>query len=208
MKTPINSRTLRTHITYSWWKYALIIVLGGFLVNMYCTMTAYHPPAEKKIEIYVYGYGDQAALDAYMENVRETRMPEMEEMHGLFLATDDTYGAMQLTTYIAAAEGDLYILPRDSFVSMASTSAWMPLEKDEELMSLFNQAGISLQSGWSRESGSGETHLYGIPVSALPGLSEYLHVDSGFLSVLVTNGNDDNVIQFLHILCHDMISAN
>ena len=40
MKTPINARTLRQHLTYSWWKYALVIALGAVAVNLYYTMTA------------------------------------------------------------------------------------------------------------------------------------------------------------------------
>ena len=102
MKTPINSRTLRQHLTYSWWKYAILIVLGAILVNLYYTVTVYRSPADKVIELYVYGYGDQDALDSYMSGVRETDLPEMESMHTLVLTTDATYGAMQLTTYIAA----------------------------------------------------------------------------------------------------------
>ncbi|MBR2822144.1 MAG: hypothetical protein IKE24_00435 [Clostridia bacterium] len=205
MKTPINARTLRQHLTYSWWKYALVIALGAVAVNLYYTMTAYRSPAEKKVEMYVYGVVNQDALDGYMANVRENKMSDMEEMHSLALSTDDTYGVMQLSTYVAAAEGDLYVLPRNNFVSMAASGAWSPLEGDEELMALLNEAGVNLQSGWRRESSTGENHLFGIPLSALPGLNDYLYVENGFLSVLVSNGNDENVALFLRILCEDMI---
>ncbi len=207
MKTPINSRTLRQHVTYSWWKYALVIVLGAVLVNLYYTVTAYRSPDEKKVELFIYGYGDQTAIDAWMEEVRVNQMPDMEEMHSSLLAADDTYGPMQLSTYIGAGEGDIYILPRNSFVSLASSGAWSPLEENEALMALFSEAGISLQSGWRRESDSGETHLFGIPVSALPGLSRYLSVENGFVCILITNGNQDNVLRFLEILCREMIQA-
>lgn len=205
MKTPVNRQALRQHLTYSWWKYALVIVLSAFLVNLYYTMTAYHSPPEKKIELYVYGYGNQDKIDALMEEIRVSEMPDMEDMHSALLATDETYGIMQLTTYVGAAEGDVYILPRNNFVSMASSGAWAPLENDAELMALLTEAGINLQSGWRRESDSGESHLFGIPVSSLPGLSEYLSVDNGFVCVLITNGNQENVMRFLRILSQRMI---
>ena len=205
MKTPINRQTLRQHISYSWWKYALIIVLGTVLVNIYYTVTTYRSPAEKKIELYIYGYGNQDAIDAWMEEIRVSEMPDMEEMHSVLLSTDKTYGVMQLSTYIGAAEGDIYILPRNNFVSLATTGAWAPLEEDAELLSIFTAKGINLQSGWRRESDSGESHLFGIPVSALPGLNEYLAVDNGFVCVLISNGNQDNVMRFLRILCQRMM---
>ena len=208
MKTPVNGRTLRQHLTYSWWKYALLIVLGAVLVNLYYTVTVYRSPADKVIELYVYGYGDQTALDSYMSRVREEELPEMEDMHTLLLTTDATYGPMQITTYLAAGEGDIYILPREQFVSMASSGTWITLEDDGELMSLFNEAGVSLQSGWRRNSEEGATHLYGIPVSALPGLEKMVYVENGFLCVLITGGNTDNAMVFLRRLCRDMIQAN
>ncbi len=207
MKTPINNRTLHQHLAYSWWKYAIIIVLGAVMVNLLYTVTAYRSPNEKKVEMYVYGYLNQGPMDEYMRTVRERRMPDMEEMLSISLSPDETYGPMQLSTYIAAGEGDLYVLPRDHFVSMASSGAWVALENDEELMALLSDAGVNLQSGWRRDSNTGESHLFGIPVSALPGLNEYLHVENGFISVLFTNGNDENVMQFLRILCRDMIPS-
>ena len=205
MKTPVNRRTVQQHLTYSWWKYALIIVLGAAAVNFYFTATTYRTPPEKKIELYVSGACDQEKLDAYLENVRETRLPEMEEILSLQLTVDSTYSAMQLTTYLAAGEGDIYVLPREQFVSMASSGTWVPLEQDEALTSLFSAREISLQSGWRREAESGESHLYGIPVSRLPGLRDYLYTEDGYLCVLVSNGNDANVMKMLEILCEDMI---
>lgn len=205
MKTPVNGKTLRRHLTYSWWKYALVIIIGALAVNLLYTVTAYRSPAEKKIDVYIYGYGDEKGINAYMNEIRLTKMSDMEEMNALLLTMDESYGAMQLSTYIAAAEGDVYILPRDEFVSFAVNGAWIPLEDYPEITTHFTERDISLQSGWRRESESGESHLYGIPVSKLPGLSKYLYVENGYICVLVTNGNDENVVKFLSILCEDMI---
>ena len=207
MKTPINGRTLRQHLTYSWWKYALLIILGAFSVNLYYTVSAYRSPPEKKVEFYIYGVGNEQALNAYMDNVHASEMPDMEEVTAILMTTDGTYGPMQLTTYVAAGEGDLYLLPRDQFVSMASQGAWIPLEDNEELMAIFNEAGVSLQSGWRRDSSEGTTRLFGIPASALPGLSKYAYAENGYLCVLLTGGNDENTLKFLKILCRDMIRA-
>ena len=207
MKTPVNSRTLRQHLAYSWWKYAMVIVLGAMAVNLYFTVTAYKPPEEKKVLMYVYGVSDETALNGYMDSVRSEQLPEMEEMYSLTLSTDGTYGPMQLSTYVAAGEGDLYILPRDQFVSLATSGAWVALEEDTELTSIFAERDLSLQSGWRRDPDSGVSHLYGIPISQLPGLQRYVYVENGYLCALITNGNDDNVLKFMRILCGDMLDA-
>ena len=141
-----------------------------------------------------------------MESVREQRMPDMEIMASMMLTTDSTYGPMQLATYIAAGEGDLYLIPRDQFISYASSGGFIALEDDAELMAIFNDAGVSLQSGWRRDTDSGENHLYGIPASRVPGLEKYAVAQNGFLAILVSGGNDENTLKFLRILCADMIA--
>lgn len=206
MKTPVTGDAIRQHMTYSWWKYVLVAVCAIFGVNMYFTVTAYRPPESKKVLIYVYGYANQDGLDAYMADIQREHLPEMEEMRSLMLTADDTYGAMQLSTYIAASEGDVYVIPRDEFISLASSGAFVALEEDEELMKLFNDAGVNLQSGWRKNTELEENHLYGIPLNKLPGLAKkYVAVENGFVAVLINNQNDENVMKFLRLLCADMI---
>ena len=175
-------------------------------MDLLYTVTAYRSPPEKVVQFYIYGLADSTSLNEYMGSVRKAEMPDMEVMNATALVEDDTYGTMQLTTYMAAGEGDVYLLPRDNFIGMASSNAFLELEKDEELMAIFDEAGVSLQSGWRRDPDTGETHLYGIPLSKLPGLTRYAYAKDGFLCVLVTNGNDANVMKFLRILARDMLT--
>ena len=207
MKTRINTKTLRNHFTYSWWKYLLVLVAGTFLVNLIFTVTAPRIPDEKKIEFYIYGYSDSEAVNRYMAKVQEEELPEMEQMIGTSLIMDETYGPMQLTTYIAAREGDLYLLPREEFLSYSSAGAFLPLEDDEELMAVFNEAGVDLRRGWRTLSESDETHLYGIPQDVVPGLSSMCYTDNGFLCITAAGGNTENTLVFLRRLCRDYITA-
>ena len=207
MKTPVNKQTLKQHFTYSWWKYLLIAALAFGLVDLLYTVTAYRVPSEKKVEFYVYGQINESGLQAYLDQVRETELPEMEEVSCLQIIPDSAYGPMQLMTYLAAGEGDVYLLPHDEFVSYAMEGALVPLENDEELMALFNEAGINLQNGWRQQTETGENHLCGIPQGKLPGLiNQYAYADDGYLCVSAVNGNDANVMRFLRILCRDCIS--
>ena len=205
MKTPVNKQTLRQHLTYSWWKYLILAALAFGLVDLLYTMTAYRSPDNKKVEFYVYGYADEAGLGEYLENLRLTEMPDQEVMSCQVLLDDGNYGPMQLMTYMAAQEGDVYLLSRDQFLSMASSGALKPLEDDAALMEVFNSRNISLQNGWRKNTDAGETHLYGIPQDKLPGLGAYAYAQNGYVCVMLANGNDENVDKFLRLLCEDMI---
>ena len=207
MKTPINAETLRHHLTYSWWKYVLVLVAGIFLVNLIFTVTTPRIPEDKRVDFYIYGLSDSESLNAYMEKIRSEEMPDMEIMTSLTMFPNDAYGPMQLMTYMSAQEGDVFLLTRDEFLSYASSGAFLPLEDDEELMGIFNEAGIDLRRGWRTLADSDETHLYGIPADMLPGLNALCYADNGFLTVTVYNGNQENVMKFLRILCRDMLIA-
>ena len=207
MKTPVTSRSLRQHFTYNWWMYLLIALIAIGLVDLLYAVTAYRAPREKTVGFYVYGYMNDTSLTAYLDNVRETEMSDMEEITPVMLTVDDAYGPMQLLTYLSAGEGDVYLLPREQFLNYAMGGTMAALEDDEELMSLFNAAGINLQSGWRKETETGENHLYGIPQDKLPGLSQYAYVQDGFLCVPLSGGNQENAMKFLRILCRDMISV-
>ena len=208
MKTPVNTRTLRQHLTYNWWKYLLIAVVAFGLVDLLYAVTAYRSPRDKTVGLYVYGYMNETDLMPYLENIRETEMSDMEEINAVTLTVDDTYGPMQMMTYIAAGEGDVYLFSRDDFLNNAMNGSLLPLESDAELLALFDNAGINLQSGWRRESETGETHLYGIPLDKLPGLSKYIYAQDGYLSVIVTSGNQENAFKLLRILCRDGIEQS
>ena len=208
MKTPVTSETLKHHITYSWWKYVIALIAGIFLVNLLFTVTAPRIPEDKKVDFYVYGLADEPSLSSYMERIRSEEMSDMKEMTCMIAYVDETYGAMQLMTYVAAREGDLYLLPRDEFLSYSASGAFLPLEKDEELMAVFNEAGKDLRRGWRTLADSDETHLYGIPIDTVPGLYSLCYADNGYLAVLASGGNDENTLKFLRILCKDMITAS
>ena len=208
MKTPVTSEKLKQHITYSWWKYLLIAAVAFGLVDLLYSVTAYRPPRDRTVGLYVYGYVNEADLTAYLDNVQKTEMSDMEEVSFLTLVDDETYGPMQLMTYLAVGEGDIYLLPREDFLNDAANGALVPLEDDAELLALFDSAGISLQSGWRMETETGENHLSGIPQEKLPGLGQYAYAKDGFLCQIASGGNQENARKFLRILCRDMIAQS
>lgn len=205
MKTPVNRRTLKQHLTYNWWKYLLLLVIGVFGVDLLYTVTAPRIPADKKVDFYISGNVDTEKLEAYTEKVRTQEMPNLETIQTVTLYMDDQYGPMQLMTYIAAGEGDVYLLGRENFLSLASEDAFVPLETNPELMETLS--GVDLQRGWRKNTETGENHLYGIPQDKIPGLIRYAYCENGFLCVLNSSKNEENALKFLNILCRDMLNA-
>ena len=210
MNTPITRESLKDHFSYNWWKYLLVVVTAYFVfgprpIGLLYTVTTHTPP-EKEVSFYVYGQINEKALNNYMENVRVSEMPDMESMQPSMLMPDDNYGPMQLLTYAAAGDGNVYLLPRDRFISLASQGLLAPLEDDEELMALLAEYDVDLQRGW-RKNDNGENHLCGIPQDKLPGLGEYAYADNGFLCVLITNKNPENTMKFFRILVRDMLRS-
>ena len=54
----ITRKRLKNHFVYGWWKYLLAVVLCVMGVDLIFSMTAYRPPEDKKIELYMCnGYG-------------------------------------------------------------------------------------------------------------------------------------------------------
>ena len=207
MKTRITRVSLKEHVRYNWWKYLLILVIGAGLVDLLYSVTAYRPPREKTVSLYVYGYTDDSGLSVWLDQVREAEMSDMEEVSARTLTDDDTYGPMQLMTFFSVGEGDVYLLAREQFLSYASNGSLLPLENNPDLMALFDSAGISLQSGWRRETETGDTHLYGIPQDKLPGLIQYAYAKDGFLCLPVSGKNQENAAKLMYIICRDMITA-
>ena len=208
MKTPITMARLQNHISYSWWKYALLALVAIFGWNIIYSMTAYRAPEEKKIVLGVYSYGSDSNIMAYMEQVRLDLMPDMEEMEAMYIMPDQAYGDMILTTRVAARDCDIYILPRTQFQNFASQGAYMPLEEVlPDLVADLEAAGVSLSRGNRANEESGEKHQYAIPCAGLPGMSPMLQCDASdlYIGVFFETGTNENVLKFFDQFVRDMM---
>lgn len=105
MKTPVNGKTLREHWNYAWWKYTLLVVLAVLGWNLIYTVTAYRPPESKKVSIYSFVFGEQTVMEEYLSQVWPEELSDMEDVSCVFTMADETYGPMQLTTYLACRRG-------------------------------------------------------------------------------------------------------
>ena len=210
MKTPLNKKILQNHLTYAWWKYALIALLAVVGWSLIYSMTEYRAPEEKKIILGVYAYGSDANIAPYMESVRAELLPEMEDVSPMYMAPDATHGVMILQTRIAARECDIYVLTRDTFQGFAAQGAFMPLNTVlPDTVAALEEAGVSLSRGWRTLEETGEKNLYGIPCADLPGMSAMLQCDTSdmYLCVFFETGNNENVLTFTERFIRDMMVA-
>ena len=206
IKTPINRKKIRTHITYNFWKYIMVIAAAVFGWDLLYSMTAYKSPEDKRIDLYIQSpLVTEQRVEAFFQPIWEERVPDMEVVDAVMLtsSTQDYYGSMQLTVYIMAQEGDIYMLSSSDFKSFASQGVFLDLQPAIDEGKLHTE-GLDLSAGYVAlidDNGlpTGERQLFGIPAASLGGLAEGLGLDTRdmVLSVTAFSGNEENVIRFL-----------
>lgn len=215
LRTRLTGADLRHHLRYQGWMYLLAIVLSFTLTSLVYTQTAYRPPQHKRIDIYIRSSlvsSEQA--EAFLEPIWKDAVPEMEAVEAVMLLSpygdNEGYANIQLVTYLAAGEGDIYLLDTTDFKRFAAQGAFVPLEMylqdgviDADSLAL---AAGRVQEVENRPDGSlaavGETRLFGVPLAGLDTLAEGLGVmaDQSVLALSANGGNVDNSARLLKAL--------
>lgn len=209
MKTPINARTIRQHMLYNSWKYVLLVIVTLVGWNLIFTMSAYRPPAEKIIDLYIYGSVETENMQAYWDELHQREFPEMEQMNVSSVIQDETYGDMVMMARIAAGEGDIYVLPKSTFSNYAGQGYLVNLDDCPQVMEVTQSLGMNLERGTYRNVETGIRNTYGVPMVLLPRLQSLLGLRSSdyVVCIMVNNANDDNVIPAFASLIRDMAAA-
>jgi len=206
-KLPVTRERIRHHFHYDWWQYVILIVASVFFWNMLYNMTHYRSPEHLKMEWYYEGpmtMHTQEMASNLLEDAKAALFPEMEETSFTVVGTDETYGSMQITVWMAAAQGDLYMLTRDSFNHYGVDGAMVDLQPYVDSGAL-NVEGIDLTRGYLPNSETGEITLCGIPADSLKRLKDYEIAPEGtMLSALSTGGNVDNTVRLMNWLLTEM----
>ncbi len=212
IKTPINKETVKNHITYSAWKYVVMaacVILGWSLIY---TTTAYRSPQNKRVDVYIQSNtASTEMLQAFLEPIWKETTPEMETVNGVVMTLIDDYTtSMQLMTYMAAGEGDIYFLNEQYFKSFAGQGSFLPLD-DLVANGTINVGDVDLSKGYvtyveeydenDRPIKTG-SNLFGIPLDSFYGFMNGMLVDNRgmYAVIIVNNQNDENVIPFFNAL--------
>lgn len=201
----ITKKWLKNHWTYSWWKYLLLVCVCVMGVNVLFTSTAYRPPEEKKIELYVCnGYVDQQSMQDQVSEVFFARFPEQEEMTvmNINLASDDMYVQMQFTTYLAAQQGDVLMIPQSHVYQLAgeaADNAFLELTPYIE-SGVIDPEALGVQPLKLKDS-EGIEGVYAIPADTLYGLFELGNApENSYLCLTAFSGNEDTAAAVLSML--------
>jgi len=203
-KERITKKWLKNHIAYSWWKYLALAAACVFCVDMLFTMTEYRPPEEKKIEVYI--LNDYVEAPAVREELSErffARFPDQEELTVLSIniGSDDMYARMQFTTYAAAKQGDVYMLPASEFKNLTAEE----YDAFADLAPYIENGVIDVKdidvSGYEVENADGTQSIYAIPSDTLYGLTQYSNDPAGSVLCLPAfGGNVDHAAQVLNLM--------
>lgn len=203
----ITREKVRNHFHYFWWQYLLLIALAIFGWNLLYTTTRYRPPAEKKVEWFYEGpmaAQTQQKADQLLAELTPQLFPDMEKVSFTVVGLDENYGPMQIMVWMAAGEGDLYMLAEDSFESYAAGGSMIDLTPYVEDGTL-NVEGIDLKKGYVKDEETGKKILAGIPADQLTGLEAYeIFPEGTYLSLLSNGGNTDNTLRLLAWLLENM----
>ena len=212
IKTPVNRETLKHHLNYGLWKYALMaacVILGWSLIY---TTTAYRSPQEKRIDVYMMSNtASSEPIDKFLEPVWKETVPEMEIVSGVVMSVLDDYTTtMQLMTYMAAGEVDIFFINEQYFKTYASQGYFVELEGMVESGQI-DACGADLSKGYvayveeyddQNRAVKTSRHLYGIPLDSFYGFMGGMQLDNRGLYAVITvnNQNDENVIPFFSAL--------
>ena len=201
----ITKKWLKNHWHYSWWKYMVLAMVCILSVTLLFTTTAYRAPEEKKIELYVTnGYVDAVALRERLAEPYFARLPEQEELTvmNVNLSQNDMYAQMQFTTYIAAQQGDVLLLPKGEVYKYADSGAdnlFLELTPYIEAglidMELINAEPLVLKDSQGVEG------IYAIPADSLYGLFDLGNdPKDSYLCITNYSGNEESAACVLNLL--------
>ena len=204
IKDRMTKKWLKNHFAYSWWKYLLLCALCVFGVDMLFAVTEHKAPEEKKVEIYVLNdYIEASAMHDELAPIFFERFPEQEELTVLSIniGSDDMYARMQFTTYAAARQGDVYMMPVSEFINLTAEEygAFVDLAPYIE-SGVIDVKEIDV-SKYMVQNEDGTHSIYAIPTDTLYGLTKYSNDPAGSLGCLPEfGGNIDHAAHVLNLM--------
>ncbi len=189
--TKLTLSALKNHLHYGKWVYIAIAIGAYFVGSLLYTTTAYRPPAERKVDFQIVGYvGDvepvQKIADSLLADAQQAD-PSLEAIgvYNIQYSGDesDVYGVQKFTVMIAAREGTVFVVERNTLELLASQHALMPLDSYVESGAL-DVTGLDLARATFEEPPENEEdpptgieHVYGI---SCEGMKRFLDPDIAF----------------------------
>ena len=203
----ITKKRLKNHFAYSWWKYALAAVLSVMGVSLVFTATRYEPPADRQLTVYVLNdYTDAETMQADLWARIKEAHPEQEALFVQNIDLTDSsniYAPMQFSTYVAAQQGDVFLIPYDEMLKIVADSpedALVDLTAYIE-SGVIDVSGLDL-SACTMKKLDGTTGIYAVPADQLYGLRTAYYNDAkgSVLCIPIYSQNQDTAAEAIRIL--------
>ena len=203
----ITKKRLKNHFAYSWWKYALAAVLSVMGVSLVFAATRYEPPADRQLTVYVLNdYTDAETMQADLWARIKEAHPEQEALFVQNIDLTDSsniYAPMQFSTYVAAQQGDVFLIPYDEMLKIVADSpedALVDLTAYIE-SGVIDVSGLDL-SACTMKKLDGTTGIYAVPADQLYGLRTAYYNDAkgSVLCIPIYSQNQDTAAEAIRIL--------
>jgi len=206
--TRITKDRIRNHFTYGLWKYALLAVAAVLGWNLIFTSTAYRAPRDKRLDVYFVTHSVPEELLSRLRGQILSMFPEMEDaacISIIYTEEDSYYGNIQLSTYIGAGEGDVFLLARERFDALKGTGAFADLTGAIE-SGLLDLRGIDASRG-AATTEDGERGIFGIPAEPLYGFWDQ-GIDNRNLVICIMSysANQETAIEFINWLIGETLA--
>ena len=203
----ITKKRLKNHFAYSWWKYALAAVLSVMGVSLVFAATRYEPPADRQLTVYVLNdYTDAETMQADLWARIKEAHPEQEALFVQNIDLKDSsniYAPMQFSTYVAAQQGDVFLIPYDEMLKIVADGpedALVDLTAYIE-SGVIDVSGLDL-SACTMKKLDGTTGIYAVPADQLYGLRTAYYNDAkgSVLCIPIYSQNQDTAAEAIRIL--------
>ena len=203
----ITKKRLKNHFAYSWWKYALAAVLSVMGVSLVFSATRYEPPADRQLTVYVLNdYTDAETMQADLWARIKEAHPEQEALFVQNIDLTDSsniYAPMQFSTYVAAQQGDVFLIPYDEMLKIVADGpedAFVDLTAYIE-SGVIDVSGLDL-SACTMKKLDGTTGIYAVPADQLYGLRTAYYNDAkgSVLCIPIYSQNQDTAAEAIRIL--------
>ena len=203
----ITKKRLKNHFAYSWWKYALAAVLSVMGVSLVFAATRYEPPADRQLTVYVLNdYTDAETMQADLWARIKEAHPEQEALFVQNIDLTDSsniYAPMQFSTYVAAQQGDVFLIPYDEMLKIVADG---PEDALVDLTAYIENGVIDVSgldlSACTMKKLDGTTGIYAVPADQLYGLRTAYYNDAkgSVLCIPIYSQNQDTAAEAIRIL--------
>lgn len=176
----LSKKRMQMHLHYYSWRYVVLLVVALFAANMLFTVTRPDTPADKRVDIIIIpsqstGDNTDAWSNAILRTLPADQLEVNVTMTPIIQGNESTIYQL-IAARLSAGEGNIWVMPRDMFLSYAQTGAWQSLDGMLDKFNLPKGADISTcrVAVQPDENTAAEEHVCGIPLDQCLGLAELI----------------------------------